>query len=171
MIETAPAVLAADPVLLKSIVDSVEQALQMCDSVARCVAVARVPARDPGSVTGLIGVHGSVSGFITVNLAERVAKSIVGGLLQDSYDALTGQVIDGVGELTNIIAGGIKKGVLGSPWAFGNVTVPSVIVGRNYQIAFCRGLEYLSVTFEQENDDAVLLEDRLMQVAVSLIRL
>jgi CheY-specific phosphatase CheX len=95
----------------------------------------------------------------------------VGGLLQDSFDALTGQVVDGVGELTNIIAGGIKKGVLGSPWAFNNVTVPSVIVGRNYQIAFCRGLEYLSVTFEQENDDAVLLEDRLLQVAVSLIRL
>jgi chemotaxis protein CheX len=171
MIEIAPALLMADPVLLKSTVDAVEQALQMCDANARCVAVARVPARDPGNVTGLIGVHGTVSGFITVNLAERVAKSIVGGLLQDRFDALTGQVVDGVGELTNIIAGGIKKGVLGSPWAFNNVTVPSVIVGRNYQIAFCRGLEYLSVTFEQENDDAVLLEDRLLQVAVSLIRL
>ena len=130
-----------------------------------------VPARDPGNVTGLIGVHGSVSGFITVNLAERVAKSIVGGLLQDSFETITGQVIDGVGELTNIVAGGIKKGLLGSPWAFANVTVPSVIVGRNYQIAFCRGLEYLSVTFEQQNDDAVMLDNRLLQVAVSLIRL
>jgi CheY-specific phosphatase CheX len=143
----------------------------MCDSQASCVAIARVPARDPGSVTGLIGVHGSVSGFITVNLAERVAKSIVGGLLQDNFEALTGQVIDGVGELNNIIAGGIKKGVLGTPWAFANVTVPSVIVGRNYQIAYCRGLEYLSATFEQQNDDAVMLDDRLLQVAVSLIRL
>jgi chemotaxis protein CheX len=171
MIETAPASFIADPVLLKSITDAVEQALQMCDSQASCVAIARVPARDPGSVTGLIGVHGSVSGFITVNLAERVAKSIVGGLLQDNFEALTGQVIDGVGELTNIIAGGIKKGVLGTPWAFANVTVPSVIVGRNYQIAYCRGLEYLSATFEQQNDDAVMLDDRLLQVAVSLIRL
>ncbi len=171
MIETMPAAIAADPVLMKSVIEAVEQALQMCDTQARCVALARVPARDPGSVTGLIGVHGNVSGYITVNLAERVAKSVVGGLLQDSFETLTNQVIDGVGELTNIIAGGIKKGVLGSQWAFNNVTVPSVIVGRNYQIAFCRGLEYLSVTFEQENDDAVMLEDRLLQVAVSLIRL
>jgi chemotaxis protein CheX len=171
MIETAPAAFIADPVLLKSIVDAVEQALQMCDSQARCVAIARVPARDPGNVTGLIGVHGSVSGFITVNLAERVAKSIVGGLLQDSFETITSQVIDGVGELANIVAGGIKKGVLGTPWAFANVTVPSVIVGRNYQIAYCRGLEYLSATFEQQNDDAVMLDDRLLQVAVSLIRL
>ena len=45
------------------------------------------------------------------------------GLLQEPCDTLTPQVVDGVGEMTNIIAGGIKRGLTGTPWAFGNVTV------------------------------------------------
>ena len=101
----------------------------------------------------MIGVHGSVSGFITVNLAERVAMEVVGGLLQDKFHTLCSQIIDGVGELTNLVAGGIKKSLSGTDWCFSHVTVPSVIVGQKYQIAYCRGLQYVSATFEHENHD------------------
>jgi len=163
--------IAADPELLKSIVDAVDGCLAMCDTQAKCVGISTVPIQDPGTVTGLIGVHGDVSGFITVNMAERVALAAVGGLLQDHLDTLTSQVIDGAGEITNIIAGGIKKGLAGTPWGFKYVTVPSVIVGQNYQIAYVAGLQYLSVTFEHKNDEALLLDDRLIKVAASLIRL
>lgn len=171
---TTPAVgdaLRADPVLLEAIVSAVESCLMMCDTQARCVGVSTIPTREPGSITGIIGVHGDVSGFVTVNMAEQVALAAVGGLLQESFDRLTPQVIDGAGEITNIVAGGIKKGLLGSRWAFSHVTVPSVIVGRNYEIAYAKGLHYLSVNFEHENTDSLLLGDRLLQVAVSLIRL
>ncbi len=163
--------LSADPVMVKAIQDSVANSLVMCDAAARCVGISTVPTSDPGSVTGIIGVHGQVSGFITVNLAEQVAMSTVGGLLQDDFDRLDHQVIDGVGEITNIIAGGIKNGLAGSPWGFSHVTVPSVIVGRNYQIAYARGLQFLAATFEHDDARAIMLNDRLMQVAVSLIRL
>jgi len=164
-------VLAADDVFLKAIIDAVDGCLTMCDTEVRCVGVSTVPTRDPGNITGLIGVHGNVSGFITVNLAEVVATSAVGGLLQVQFEELTPQVIDGTGEITNIIAGGIKKGLAGTPWAFSHVTVPSVIGGQNYQIAYVRGLQYVCVTFEQDNDEALMLDDRLIKVAVSLIRL
>ncbi len=160
-----------NPVLSKAILESVGACLTMCDIQARCVGLATIPARDPGIITGLIGVHGAVSGFITVNLAEKVAVSAVGGLLQEEVRTLSSQVVDGVGEITNIIAGGIKKGLAGSPWALSHVTVPSVIVGSNYQIAFTKGFEYLAATFEHLNDEAMMLSDRLIQVAVSLIRL
>ena len=71
----------------------------------------------------------------------------------------------------NIIAGGVKSGLSPTPWAFSNVTIPSVIIGNNCQIAYAMGLEYLAVTFEQENEETLLLDDRLMKVAISLIRL
>jgi chemotaxis protein CheX len=143
----------------------------MCDTQARCVGVSAVPVRDPGSITGIIGVHGQVSGFVTVNMAEQVAISIVSGLLQDEFTKLSPQIVDGVGEITNIVAGGIKKGLARTPWAFSHVTVPSVIIGHNYQISYARGLQYLCVTFEHENEEALMLDDRLLQVATSLIRL
>ena len=93
------------------------------------------------------------------------------GLLQEEVDKLTHQVIDGVGEITNIVAGGIKKGLNGTPWGFTHVTVPSVIVGQHYRIAYAKGLDYLSATFEQENQETTVLDDRLVQVAISLVRL
>jgi len=162
---------AADPAQLKAIVEAVDSGLSMCDMSVKCVGVSTVPVREPGSITGMIGVHGNVSGFITVNMAEPVARTLVSGLLQDRFETLTHEVVDGVGELTNIIAGGIKKRLCSTPWAFSHVTVPSVIVGQNYQIAYAKGLQYLSVTFEHENVEALLLNDRLLQVAISLIRL
>jgi chemotaxis protein CheX len=112
-----------------------------------------------------------VSGFVTVNMAEKVALSAVGGLLQDKCDTMTSQIIDGVGEMTNIIAGGIKKGLSNTSWGFGNVTVPSVIIGQNYQIAYAGGLNFLCATFEHKNEDCLMLEDRLLQVSLSLIQL
>jgi chemotaxis protein CheX len=163
--------LAIDPDILQAIIDSVESCFTMCDTKARCVGTSVVPMADPGSVTGMIGIHGNVSGFITVNMAEQVALSSVGGLLQDQFKKLDAQVIDGVGEMTNVISGGIKNGLAGTPWAFTNVTVPSVIVGGNYQIAYAQGLEFLSATFEHENAEAFLLDDRLVKVALSMIRL
>ena len=161
----------ADPVLLNPIVEAVNSCLTMCDTKAKCVGVSTVPTRDPGNVTGMIGVHGQVSGFITVNMAQDVAMSAVGGLLQDQFEKLNSQVIDGAGEITNIIAGGIKKGLAGTDWAFSHVTVPSIIVGKNYQIAYAGGLQFMCVTFEHENEEAIMLDDRLIKVAISFIRL
>ncbi len=163
--------LVTDPVLLQAVHGAVENSLSMCDTTAKCVAVASAPLAEAGIVTGMIGVHGNVSGYITVNLAEKVATALVSGLLQEQFQTITHDVIDGVGEITNIIAGGIKKRLARSPWAFSHVTVPSVIVGRNYQIAYMRGLEYLAVTFEHENADVLMLCDRVFQVAISCIRL
>lgn len=163
--------LSVDPVILRAVTDAVESCMTMCDTRARCVGVSAVPPREPGAVTGMIGVHGAVSGFVTVNMAERVALATVGGLLQDRFEKLTAQVIDGVGEISNIVSGGVKKGLAGTPWAFSHVTVPSVIVGRNYEIAYARGLQYLAATFEQDDAEALMLQDRLMTVSVSLIRL
>jgi chemotaxis protein CheX len=160
-----------DMTLVRAIIPAVESAMQMCSRQVRCVGIATVPSREPGLVTGMVGVHGDVSGFITVNLPEKSALTIVGGLLQDQFDKLTSQIIDGVGEIANIVVGGIKNGLLGTPWSFRNVTVPSVIVGRNHQIAYTKGIEFLAVAFEHEDSETLLLEDRLIQVAVSLMRL
>lgn len=156
--------------LLEAVVGAVTKGLQMCGVTARCVGVSSVPARETGNITGMIGVHGSVSGFVTVNLAERFALKAVEGLLGDTYTELTSQVVDGAGEITNIIVGGVKSSLARTDWAFNQITVPSVIVGQGYSIAYARGLEFLNVTFEHDDPEAVLLTDRLMQVSVSLLR-
>ena len=160
-----------DPELTNAIVGSVSSALGMCDMKARCVSLASVPGNDTGLVTGMIGVHGKVSGFITVNMSEDVGVKAVGGLLQEEHDRLSSQVVDGIGEITNIIVGGIKSSVAGGPWSFSHITVPSVIVGKGYSIAYSRGLTFINATFEYEDPEIVMLQDRLLQVSISLLQL
>lgn len=160
-----------DPALVRAVISAVDGALAMCNKRVRCVGVTAIPTRDPGLVTGLVGVHGNVSGFVTVNMSEHNAIAIVGELLQDKCDALTRQILDGVGEIANMVVGGIKSGLLNTPWAFRYVTVPSVILGRNYQITYTKGIEFVAVTFEEESAESIHLEDRLIQVSVSLMRL
>jgi chemotaxis protein CheX len=120
----------ADPHLVRALREAVDSALMMCATQARCVGVSRVPGREVGKITGLIGVHGRVSGFVTVNMAEKVAIRAVEGLLQDRFGALTAQVVDGAGEITNLVVGGIKSQLAGTPWSFSQITIPSVIVGQ-----------------------------------------
>lgn len=161
----------ADPLFVNAVASAVENALLMCNTQAKCAGISRIPTNESGNVTGIIGVHGDVSGFVTVNMAERVALASVGGLLQEPFPSLCHQVVDGVGEITNIVAGGIKNGLAGTPWAFRSVTVPSVIIGQNYHIAYARGLHYLAVVFEHESTDSLMAHDRLFQVTLSLLRL
>lgn len=170
-LEAPAAITFAEPRLVKAISDSVHKALDMCGTSARCVGVSAVPTREAGLITGMIGVHGKVSGFITINMSERMAVRAVNGLLQDSFTHLTNQVVDGAGEIANIVVGGIKSAVAGTNWSFSHMTVPSVIIGKGYQIAYARGLEFLNVTYEHDDVEAVMLDDRLLQVSISLLKL
>ncbi len=157
--------------LMNALTAATDSALNMCNVSARCVGVSAVPAHETGIITGMIGVHGKVSGFVTVNFSERFAIQAVGGLLHDQFDELTAQVVDGVGEITNVIGGGIKGSLAGTQWAYSNITVPSVIVGSGYRIAYAKGLEFLCAVFEHDDPEAVMLNDRLLQVCISLLRL
>ncbi|RCS55965.1 chemotaxis protein CheX [Bremerella cremea] len=161
----------ANSTMAEAVVHSVEKALTMCGASARCVGVATVPLREKGLVTGIIGVHGRVSGFITVNMSEVMAISVVEGLLQEEFGKLSTQVVDGAGEVTNMICGGIKSQLSKTPFSFQGITVPSIIVGEGYQMAFARGLEFVSATFEHDNDEAVMLDDRLLSVSMCFLKL
>ncbi|QDV74608.1 chemotaxis protein CheX [Botrimarina mediterranea] len=157
--------------LFNAVVDAVPKALAMCGAKASCVGVSRMPSKQYGDLTGLIGAHGRVSGFIAVNMSKRLALHVVDGLLGERHPDLTPQVIDSAGEVTNIIVGGIKSSLSRGEWAFTNITVPSVVVGDGYQVAFATGLELLEVCFEVENPEAIMASDRLLHVTLSLLKL
>lgn len=162
--------LPGDPRLAHALVAAVQDALGMCNARGRLVGVSGVPTYEPGSITGVIGVHGRATGFLTFNACEQVAMALTAGFVQEKVEKLDSLVVDTIGELTNLVAGGLKKRLADSTWSFHSVTVPSVIVGRQYHIAHTKGITYLAVTFEHENSGAVFLEQRLFQAAVSLIR-
>ena len=163
--------LSLNSVLVNSLVTSVENCLQMCDLKVRVAGVTKIPIQLPDApVTGLVGLSGKCTGFVSLAMPERVATLAVSGLLMEEYTTINAQVVDGVGEMTNVIAGGLKTKLSNTPWMIGNITIPSVILGSHYNISYSKGIEYCSVTFEVDDPDTLSVHDRVFMVNTSLIQ-
>ena len=163
--------LSLNSLIINSLIASVESGLQMCDLKVRVVGVTKIPVQLPDApVTGLIGLSGKCTGFIAVSMPERVATLAVSGLLMEEHKTINAQVVDGIGEMTNVIAGGIKTKLYNTPWMINNITVPSVILGSHYNISFSKGIEFCGVTFEVDDPDTLSIQDRVFSVNASLIQ-
>jgi len=157
--------------ITNAIILSVENSFSMCELPVRVVGLSKVPVTlSNANVTGMIGMNGRCSGFMTLTLTEHIAVMAVSGLIQDAFSKINSQVVDGVGELTNIICGGLKTRLSNTPWALDNITIPSVILGSNYNISYAKGIEFGSVMFEIDDPETLSIHDRLFLVTTSLMQ-
>ena len=84
-------------------------------------------------VTGIIGLSGLASGTVAVSMSAEAAISVTETLLQERPSEVNTQVVDAVGELTNMIAGAAKAQLESLQIMLG---LPTVIIGRSSSIAF-----------------------------------
>ncbi len=97
-------------------------------------------------VTGIIGLGGEVTGAVVLNLPEQVAISLVSSFTDETYDSITSDVLDGVGELTNIIAGDAKERLQQKGYSF-DIGLPKIIVGRSYVTTQSKAITCIVITF------------------------
>ena len=64
-----------------------------------------------------------------------------------TYHALTKEVIDCVGEMVNIIAGNAKKDLAGFRV---EISLPGVITGHTYKINWPQGVPIITIPFESD---------------------
>jgi chemotaxis protein CheX len=163
--------LSLNSLIVNSMVTSVDGCLQMCEMKVRVVGVTKIPVQLPKApITGLIGLSGNCTGFMSVSMPERVATLAVSRLSMEDHKAINAQVVDGIGEITNIIAGGLKTKLFNTPWSVSHITIPSVILGDNYNISYSKGIEYCGVTFEVDDPETITIHDRVFMVNTSLIK-
>ena len=163
--------LVLNSLIINAVVSSVESCLQMCELKVRVVGVTKIPVQLPKApITGLIGLSGKCTGFLSISMPERVATFAVSRLSMEEYKTINAQVVDGIGEITNIIAGGLKTKLFNTAWTVNNITIPSVILGDNYNISYSKGIEYCGVTFEADDPDTITIHDRVFMVNASLIQ-
>jgi chemotaxis protein CheX len=163
--------LSLNTVIVNALIAAVENCLKMCDLKIRVAGVTKIPVQLPSApVTGMVGMSGKCTGFVSISMPERVATLAVSGLLMEEHKAINAQVIDGVGEITNVTAGGLKTKLSTTPWVISSITVPSVILGNHYNISYSKGIEYCGVTFEVDDPDTFSIHDRVFMVNTSLIQ-
>jgi chemotaxis protein CheX len=98
-------------------------------------------------VSGIIGLAGETAGAVVLSFSRQTAMNIVSVFSKKAYTALTNEVLDGVGELVNIIAGNAKQGLADFRIS---ISLPGVVVGDGARIHWPEGVPVIAIPFDSE---------------------
>lgn len=84
-------------------------------------------------VTGMIGLTGKTTGTVALSLPGDFALTITERLIGERPAEINAQVVDCIGEVTNMVAGAAKARLESLQLSLG---LPTVVIGRSSRIAF-----------------------------------
>ncbi len=87
-----------------------------------------------GDISGIIGfAEKNISGSVILSFPEQTAIKLYNSMTGENVVRISRDVEDSIGELTNIVAGGAKTVLAAEGLPF-NISIPSVVVGKNHMI-------------------------------------
>ena len=98
-------------------------------------------------ISGVIGLSGKALGTVVLSLSREVALKAASAMLMCEIDEINADVIDAVGELANVVAGGAKAQL--EEYNL-NTSLPSVITGRNHSVRFPSDVTPIIVPFDTD---------------------
>ncbi len=96
-------------------------------------------------LNGIISISGKLKVTIVLSLTKELAFSVVDAFLGSSTTVVNSEVIDVVGELTNMISGNAKERLATEGLSLG---LPTVVAGSNMIVAFESGLKISQLGFD-----------------------
>ncbi len=96
-------------------------------------------------ISGVIGLSGNAIGTVVLSLSQQVAVQAASTMLMAEYTELNDDVIDAVGELTNMVAGAAKAELEQYDLS---ISLPNVITGKGHEIRFPSNVSPICVLFE-----------------------
>jgi chemotaxis protein CheX len=113
-------------------------------------------------IIGVIGLSGTAQGIVALTLPVQTALKVIGKLVGMEFKGVDSSIIDGVGELINIIAGNAKSKYDGHKIS---MSLPTVVRGSIHRMSKMENTVFLMVPFESELGDFSLMVT-FRQVAV-----
>ena len=102
-----------------------------------------------GSLSACIQITGAWTGAVRIDCTESLARRAAAAFLGTRSDEVAHeQVLDALGVVTNMVAGGIKP-MLPKPC---QISLPSVVKGTDYELNIRKGVVILTSEFECEDD-------------------
>jgi chemotaxis protein CheX len=99
-----------------------------------------------GDVTGIMGLVGDRKGSICISFHERGALFVFKTLIGDECEKVGPEVVDAIGELTNIISGQARKEFEKAGINL-KAAIPMVVVGKNMEMNFITSIPIISLPF------------------------
>ena len=98
-------------------------------------------------ISGVIGLSGKAVGTVVMSLSRDVALQAASTMLMTEATELDDDVLDAVGELTNMVAGGAKAELEEYKLT---VSLPNVITGRDHDVHFPSHVTPICVPFTSD---------------------
>lgn len=96
-------------------------------------------------VSGVIGLSGRAVGTVVLSLSEEVALQAASTMLMAEATSVDEDVLDAVGELTNMVAGAAKAELEEYDL---QVSLPNVITGHDHDVHFPSNVTPICVPFD-----------------------
>jgi chemotaxis protein CheX len=98
-----------------------------------------------GEVTGIIGMTASgFNGNLMLSFDKECVLGVVEGLVGERYPKITSEVVDAVGEITNMVCGGAKA-ILSEQGLVFDMATPTIVVGQGIEISQSKGQRAISL--------------------------
>ncbi len=116
--------------------------------VRRCQVSLKADECPMHEITGIIGLSSDKAvGTVVLSISKAVALKAASAMLLTEVNEITDDVVDAVGELTNVIAGAGKAEL--EEYHLSS-SLPNVITGRDHSIRFPSEAAPLCVQFESD---------------------
>ena len=110
-----------------------------------------------GEVTGIIGMASeNVKGCMVVSFSKNCIINVVANMLMEApKDDIDDEIIDAVGELTNMICGGAKAQLAKLDHKF-DLATPTMIQGKGVEISYLSDSPTLVIPFSTDYGEFVI---------------
>jgi len=108
-----------------------------------------------GDVTGIIGITGDATGSLSITFTEPCIKAIVANMLDISVPAINKDVLDAVGEITNMICGDARRRLQKENINLSGA-IPTIVSGKDHSVRHISNSPVLVVPFETDNGGLVI---------------
>lgn len=110
-----------------------------------------------GSITGIIGMASStICGCMVLSFSESCILKIVANMLyEEPKSKIDDDIVDAVGELTNMICGGAKAQLAKLNHKF-DLATPTMITGKGIEIAYHTEAPTIVIPFSTDYGDFVV---------------
>ncbi len=100
-------------------------------------------------VSAMIGLTGDLTAMLGIHCPENVGLAISGAMLGMELEEVDADVKDALGEISNMLAGGIKERVSSENINL-DLAIPTAVAGTSYTISAPKGSQRVVVPFTIE---------------------
>lgn len=109
-----------------------------------------------GDVTGIVGMRGvQAKGSLAITFTESAILHIYSQMLGEKADKISDELVDCVGEITNMICGGAKAQLSEKGYKF-EMAIPSMVAGKNHMVFHKTNGKIICIPFDTSNGNFFL---------------